>query len=79
MGFASGSGGPLDKFKMTVGEGGIRVPLLIAGPCVIEDGQELLDLAQRREPDAAGGVVRERAMAPLLLAEQTDQLYQTVS
>lgn len=32
MGFASGSGGPLDKFKMTVGEGGIRSPLLIAGP-----------------------------------------------
>jgi len=37
-GFASGSGGPLDKFKMTVGEGGIRVPLLIAGPGV-ESGQ----------------------------------------
>jgi len=32
MGFASGSGGPLDKFKMTVGEGGIRSPFLIAGP-----------------------------------------------
>jgi arylsulfatase len=32
IGFATGSGGPLDKFKMTVGEGGIRVPLLIAGP-----------------------------------------------
>ena len=32
IGFAAGSGGPLDKFKMTVGEGGIRVPLLIAGP-----------------------------------------------
>jgi arylsulfatase len=32
IGFASGSGGPLDKFKMTVSEGGIRVPLLIAGP-----------------------------------------------
>lgn len=32
MGFASASDGPLDKFKMTVGEGGIRVPLLISGP-----------------------------------------------
>ena len=32
MGFASGSGGPLDKFKMTVGEGGIRSPLLVSGP-----------------------------------------------
>jgi arylsulfatase len=31
-GFASASGGPLDKFKMTVGEGGIRSPCLIAGP-----------------------------------------------
>lgn len=34
IGFASSSGGPLDKFKMTVGEGGIRVPFLIAGPGV---------------------------------------------
>jgi arylsulfatase len=32
MGFATGSGGPLDRFKMTVSEGGIRVPLLIAAP-----------------------------------------------
>ena len=32
IGFASGSGGPLDKFKMTVGEGGIRVPLIVSGP-----------------------------------------------
>jgi arylsulfatase len=32
IGFASGSGGPLDKFKFTVGEGGIRSPLLISGP-----------------------------------------------
>lgn len=36
IGFASGSGGPLDKFKMTVGEGGIRVPLLISGPGIKE-------------------------------------------
>jgi arylsulfatase len=34
IGFASSSGGPLDKFKMTVGEGGIRVPFLISGPGV---------------------------------------------
>jgi arylsulfatase len=32
IGFASGSSGPLDKFKMTVGEGGIRVQLLVSGP-----------------------------------------------
>ncbi len=31
-GFASGSSGPLNRFKLTVGEGGIRVPLIIAGP-----------------------------------------------
>jgi arylsulfatase len=34
IGFATGSGGPLDKFKFTVGEGGIRSPCLIAGPGV---------------------------------------------
>lgn len=32
MGWSSASAGPLDLFKMTVGEGGIRSPLLIAGP-----------------------------------------------
>ena len=32
IGFASASSGPLNKFKMTVGEGGIRSPFLIAGP-----------------------------------------------
>lgn len=39
IGFASASGGPLDKFKMTVGQGGIRVPMLIAGPG-IQDGKK---------------------------------------
>jgi arylsulfatase len=34
MGWGSASAGPLDLFKMTVGEGGIRVPLLMAGPGV---------------------------------------------
>jgi arylsulfatase len=33
-GWASASAGPLDYFKMTVGEGGIRTPLIIAGPGV---------------------------------------------
>lgn len=33
-GWASASAGPLDLFKMTVGEGGIRSPLIIAGPGV---------------------------------------------
>jgi arylsulfatase len=32
MGWGSAGAGPLDLFKMTVAEGGIRSPLLIAGP-----------------------------------------------
>ncbi len=32
IGWASAASGPLDYFKMTVGEGGIRTPLIIAGP-----------------------------------------------
>ena len=32
MGFGAASAGPLDLFKMTVGEGGIRSPLIISGP-----------------------------------------------
>jgi len=40
MGWASASAGPLDLFKMTVAEGGIRSPLLIAGPGV-KGGQQL--------------------------------------
>lgn len=32
MGFATGSGGPLARFKMSVSEGGIRVPLIVSGP-----------------------------------------------
>ena len=34
MGWASACAGPLQRFKMTVSEGGIRSPLLIAGPGV---------------------------------------------
>lgn len=32
MGWGSASSGPLDLFKMTVSEGGIRSPMLVAGP-----------------------------------------------
>jgi arylsulfatase len=32
LGWAQASAGPLDYFKLTVGEGGIRTPLIIAGP-----------------------------------------------
>lgn len=39
MGWGAASAGPLDLFKMTVGEGGIRSPLLIAGPG-IEQGKQ---------------------------------------
>jgi len=38
-GFSSGSSGPLDKYKLTVNEGGIRSPLLISGPG-IEGGRQ---------------------------------------
>lgn len=39
MGFGAASAGPLDLFKMTVGEGGIRSPLIISGP-QIKGGQK---------------------------------------
>ena len=38
-GFSSGSSGPLDKFKLTVSEGGIRSPLLILAPGIEGDRQ----------------------------------------
>jgi arylsulfatase len=34
LGWGSASSGPLDLFKMTVGEGGIRSPLIVSGPGV---------------------------------------------
>jgi arylsulfatase len=34
MGWAEASAGPLDYYKMTVGEGGIRTPLIVVGPGV---------------------------------------------
>ena len=40
-GWASAGAGPLDYYKLTVGEGGIRTPLIISGPGV--EGPRLVD------------------------------------
>ncbi len=39
MGWATAGGGPLDYFKMTVGEGGIHTPLIVAGAGVAGPGR----------------------------------------
>ena len=72
MGWGSASAGPLDLFKMTVAEGGIRSPLLIAGPGVKGDRQvdafsyvwdvmpTILDLAGVEHPEKYRGRDVER-------------------
>ncbi len=89
-GFAGGSSGPLDWFKLTVGEGGIRVPLIMAGPG-IPKGQTtdaftyvwdilptLLDMTGVEYPATYDGHVieqpRGRSMLPLLNGE-TQEVY----
>jgi arylsulfatase len=72
MGWGSASAGPLDLFKMTVGEGGIRSPMLIAGPGV-KGGRQvaaftyvwdvmptILELAGIEHPDEYRGKKVER-------------------
>jgi len=39
MGWATACEGPFDYFKMTSGEGGIRVPLIIVGPTIKDGGK----------------------------------------
>ena len=82
MGWGSASSGPLDLFKMTVGEGGIRVPLLIAGPNVKVGAKStafgyvwdimptILDMTGIQHPAETGNKkvlpMRGRSMAPVL-------------
>ncbi len=86
-GFASSSAGPLDKFKLTVGEGGIRSPLLIAGPGIKSGLQSdafayvtdlmptMLELAGVKYPATYKGrnvePMHGRSMAPILNGTKT--------
>ena len=66
-GWASAGSGPLDYFKMTVGEGGIRTPFIMSGPgikegvihdnfaYVIDIMPTLLDMAGIQKPDTFNG------------------------
>ena len=90
MGWGSACAGPLDLFKMTVGEGGIRTPLLIAGPGV-KGGQQvdafsyvwdlmptILDFAGVSHPEKFQGRQVERMRGQSLkgvLSGATKQIY----
>ncbi len=82
MGWGSASAGPFDLFKITVGEGDIRGPLLIAGPGIQASQQTtafayvwdlmptLLDFASVQRPDTFNGnqlvEMRGKSLKPLL-------------
>ena len=90
IGWGSASAGPLDLFKMTVAEGGIRSPMLIAGPGV-KGGQQvdafayvwdimptILDLAGIPHPEKYQGRQVERMRGKSLkgvLAGSTQTVY----
>jgi arylsulfatase len=88
MGWGSASSGPLDRFKMTVAEGGIRSPLLIDGPGV-QGGRQvdafayvwdlmptLLDMAGVQHPKEFRGQEIEpmmgRSLSEILSGSQTE-------
>lgn len=89
-GFAAGSSGPLSLYKKTVGEGGIRVPMIISGPGIPQGNTTdafafvwdilptLLDAADVEYPATFKGreveQPRGRSMLPLLKGE-VEQLY----
>ena len=72
LGWASASAGPLDYFKLTTGEGGIRTPLIVSGPgvsgprnidsfaYVTDIMPTILDLAEAEHPETYRGREVER-------------------
>ena len=88
IGWASAGSGPLDRFKMTVAQGGIRSPLIVAGPGV-EGGRivkafsyatdimpTVLELADVEHPKEFEGRALEpmigRSLADVLSGAATD-------
>ncbi len=86
IGWGSASAGPLDLFKMTVAEGGIRSPLIIAGPGIDKGRQvaafsyvtdlmpTLLEVAGVEHPSEFQGreaePVRGKSLVPVLSGAQ---------
>ncbi len=87
-GWGSASSGPLNYFKMTPGEGGIRSPLIILGPGVKGQRQTdalayitdimptMLEMAKLKHPEKYRGrdvePMRGRSISNLLSGEQTE-------
>jgi len=90
IGWGAASAGPLNLFKMTVAEGGIRSPLLVAGPGITANKQSdafayvwdlmptLMEMADVDYPEVRDG----RAIAPMrgkslvnLLKGRADHVY----
>jgi len=87
-GWGSASSGPLNYFKMTPGEGGIRSPLIIVGPGVKGQRQTdafayitdimptMLELANLKHPSKYQGreveSMRGRSISKVLTASQTE-------
>ena len=85
IGWASACAGPFDYFKMTVGEGGIRSPLIISGPQILQGKLNhnftyvtdlmptILDIINVEHPDTYKGKrvlpMRGRSLFKILLGE----------
>jgi arylsulfatase A-like enzyme len=85
-GWASASAGPLDYFKLTVGEGGVRTPMIVVGPGIKGERQvdsfayvtdimpTILELAQLEHPAKYQGrevePMRGRSLTGVLFGSQ---------